>query len=90
MNQYPIEVLCYFAGIVDGEGYRHHDGCVSYVLDSGKSGGCGYAIPGILKDEEMEYFKSHPEDFAAYCNLSDRVYNGEKAPMAEMQAALLR
>ncbi len=77
-------------------GYRHHDGCVSYILDDYPASkpsekgpwGCGYAIPGILKDEELQYFKLHPEDFATYCNLSDRAYNGEKAPMAEMQAAL--
>ena len=79
-------------------GYRHHDGCVSYILDDypesqpDKKGpwGCGYAVPGILKDEEMKYFRKHPKDFETYCNLSDKEYNGEKAPMAKMQDTLLR
>jgi hypothetical protein len=35
-------------------GYRHHDGCVSYVIDelpkSNGGWGCGYAVPIILKE----------------------------------------
>ena len=77
-------------------GYRHHDGCVSYILDdfpesrpdSKGPWGCGCSVPGILKDEEMEYFRLNPKDFDVYCEMSDKTYNGKKAPMAEMNSAL--
>ncbi len=78
-------------------GYRHHDGCVSYILEeypdskADKRGpwGCGCAVPGILKDVELQYFKENPEAFTIWCASCDRPYNGERAPLIEMQAALL-
>lgn len=77
-------------------GYRHHDGCVSYILDDYPASkpsekgpwGCGYAVPGILKDPEYTYFKAVPERFLEWSKMCDRSYNGEKAPMDAMYRAL--
>lgn len=76
-------------------GYRHHDGCVSYILDEYPASkanakgpwGCGYAVPGILTDEEYNYFKAVPERFIEWSKLCDRNYNGEKAPLDAMYRA---
>ena len=65
-------------------GYRHHDGCVSYVLDdypeSATKGpwGCGTGVPQVLKDWEFKYFKSNKEDWKLWCIICDKKYNGEK------------
>lgn len=63
-------------------GYRHKNGCVSYVLDdypeSQKGWGCGTSVPCILKQWEYKYFKSHLTDFKEWLRLSDRKYNGDK------------
>jgi hypothetical protein len=77
-------------------GYRHHDGCVSYILDeyplskANEKGpwGCGYAVPGILTDREYNYFKAVPERFIEWSKLCDRSYNGKQAPMDAMYRAL--
>ncbi len=77
-------------------GYRHHDGCVSYILDDYPASkpnekgpwGCGYAAPGILTDQEYTYFKAVPERFLEWSKMCDRSYNGEKAPMDVMYRAL--
>jgi len=77
-------------------GYRHHDGCVSYILDDYPASkpnekgpwGCGYAVPGILTDKEYTYFKAVPERFLEWSKMCDRSYNGEKAPMDAMYRAL--
>jgi hypothetical protein len=63
-------------------GYRHHDGCVSYVLDDyteSKGGwGCGYRHPCILKEWEYNYFKKNKEEFKNWLKRNDREYNGKK------------
>lgn len=79
-------------------GYRSHDGCVSFILeDYPKSKpkpegegpwGCGAGVPEILTDKEYHYFKEHHDDFRTWLHLSDREYNGNRAPIDEMYAAL--
>ncbi len=63
-------------------GYRHHDGCVSYVLDNypkSKGGwGCGYCVPCVLKAWEHNYFQKNLPAFRAWLDASDRKYNGDK------------
>ena len=63
-------------------GYRHHDGCVSYVLDDypeSKGGwGCGCAVPCVLHEWEYKYFKNNVPKFIEWLKFSDRKYNGEK------------
>ena len=74
-------------------GYRHQDGCVSYVLEdysaSKKGWGCGYGVPGVLKAWEYRYFKDNPGDFKAWLDLSDRKYNGEKLDLKAYAKALV-
>lgn len=80
------------------EGYRSHDGCVSYILDDIKKSkpqpqgtgpwGCGASIPGILLDWEYKYFQDNPNDFKIWLNLSDVKYNGERYDVQEMYDAL--
>lgn len=77
-------------------GYRSHDGCVSYILDDipesqlNQQGprGCGVSVPGILTDEEYQYFIKHLEDFKIWLHLSDKEYNGEREPIQDMYKAL--
>ncbi len=73
-------------------GYRHHDGCVSYVLDDyadSKVGwGCGYAVPGVLKEWEYDYFKKNGSNFLEWLGVCDRKYNGESLDLAAYHAAL--
>ena len=71
-------------------GYRHQDGCVSYVLrDYPKSqAGCGCSVPCILKEWEYNYFKSNPKAFKTWLDLSDRVYNGNKLPITDYYNAI--
>ncbi len=63
-------------------GYRHHDGCVSYVLEdypeSKGSWGCGYAVPCVLKEWEYRYFRTSPDKFKIWLGLCDKEYNGKK------------
>lgn len=51
-------------------GYRHHDGCVSFMYGK-KEGGAGYAIPGLLKEWEFKYFKANPQEFREWLELSE-------------------
>lgn len=77
-------------------GYRHHDGCVSYILDSfpesraDKKGpwGCGSAVPGILKDEELVHFSYNYEDYCHYLSASYKSYNGTYPDIVGMRVAL--
>lgn len=72
-------------GIV-ANGYRSHDGCVSYILEDypetvEKPWGCGVSVPCILKEWEFIYFKTHPSEFKTWLALSDEKYNGDKLPL---------
>lgn len=75
-------------------GYRHKDGCVSYVLDnypdSQQGWGCGTAVPCVLKEWEYKYFKSHLKDFEEWLRLSDRTYNGKKLNLDEYYDAMTK
>jgi len=74
-------------------GYRHQDGCVSYVLEdypeSRKGWGCGASVPWILKEWEYKFFKKYPADFKDWLELSNREYNGKKMPIKDYEKALL-
>lgn len=74
-------------------GYRTHDGCVSYVLDgfpeSQKGWGCGMSVPIVLNEKEFQYFKKHPTQWLEWLSLADREYNGKKMPITLMYNALL-
>jgi hypothetical protein len=77
-------------------GYRHHDGCVSYVLDAypeskpGKKGpwGCGMSVPGVIKEWEFSYFQAHRDEFKLWLAAQDRAYNGNRLPMKDYFDAL--
>lgn len=76
------------------KGYRHHDGCVSYVLDdypeSGQKGGwgCGVNVPCILLDKEFKFFKKNLDLFQIWLRLSDKSYNGKKLELDKYFVAL--
>lgn len=76
-------------------GYRHHDGCVSYVLDdvpeSATKGpwGCGVQVPGCIRGDEYDYFREHTEEFRAWLDQSDRDYNGDRLPLDAYFTALV-
>ena len=74
-------------------GYRHKDGCVSYVLDdypdSRKGWGCGAAAPCVLKEWEFRYFQKNLPEFKEWLRLSDRDYNGEKLDMEAYYAGMV-
>lgn len=76
-------------------GYRHHDGCVSYVLDDfpeTKDGpwGCGMAHPCVMKQEEMDYFLENGlSAFRQWLDFQDREYNGERLPIPEYTRAFV-
>lgn len=73
-------------------GYRHKDGCVSYMLDnypaSNKGWGCGTAVPCILKEWEYKYFQANLDEFKEWLRLSDRSYNGDQLDMVAYHTAL--
>jgi hypothetical protein len=59
-------------------GYRHHDGCVSYILD-GRPGtpGCGVSVPVVLLKTEYDFFKENPEDYKTWCSKAyNKSFNG--------------
>lgn len=62
-------------------GYRHKDGCVSYVLDDypeSKGGwGCGTAVPCVIKEWEYNYFSENNEDYLIWLDESNKKYNGD-------------
>ncbi len=74
------------------KGYRHQDGCVSYVLDdcpgSEKGWGCGCAVPCVLKEWEFNHFRTHLSDFDTWLTLSDRKYNGKKLDLGAYKVAM--
>lgn len=73
-------------------GYRHKDGCVSYVLDdypeSKKGWGCGTAVPCVIKKWEYDYFKKNPNEFTKWLDGSDRKYNGDSLPIKDYFKAM--
>lgn len=71
------------------DGYRSHDGCVSYVLDnypeSKKGWGCGVQVPQILKEWEYNYFKNNQEDYKIWKEkVESRKYNGEEIKLTDI------
>lgn len=45
-------------------GYRHHDGCVSAILDgTTKEVGGGISHPSVLREDEYNYFVEHPDEW---------------------------
>ena len=77
----------WYFGVVRA-GYRHHDGCVSYILKGiGPQGdeddfegywGCGIAWPGLLKIEEFDFFKRQSDVYVQwYEEAKERDYNSK-------------
>ena len=77
-------------------GYRHHDGCVSYILDNipesrpDKKGpwGCGKSVPTVIKEWEYQHFADNPGDYQKFLDLSDREYNGTILVNDEMRTSI--
>jgi hypothetical protein len=72
-------------------GYRHHDGCVSFSLDSfpatkAKPWGGGFAVPTILLEREMNFFKTKGE-FRDWLKIQDDKYNGDRINIEAICAA---
>jgi len=82
-------------GIVQN-GYRHHDGCVSYSLIGFPETvetpwGCGNAVPSVLLLSEMNWFLNNNESiFNDWLNLQNQKYNGTVLPLQEYNNAFLR
>lgn len=60
------------------KGYRHHDGCVSFVFDNPAldGGGAGNCRPDVLLEKEFNYLRKHLEIvddwfYLAYKDLND-------------------
>ncbi len=71
------------------DGYRSHDGCVSYVLDnypeSKKGWGRGVAVPTVLKEWEYQYFKNNQGDYKIWKEkVESEEYNGEKIKLTDI------
>ena len=77
------EHCCLRLGWISGtvvDGYRHHDGCVSFIADEpfhanyeyeqGKGSGSGVSIPFILLESEYKWFASHPDRFLPWLKLA--------------------
>lgn len=88
----------YFGNVKDG--YRHHDGCVSYRLNGigpqtandkvfpFEKGfwGSGYAIPTVMLKSEYDYFKKHKKHYKMWCKKAyDKKFNGEILKVAEIK-----
>ena len=85
-----MEVSGWFAGIVKN-GYRHHDGCVSYRLYNvgpQEKGfwGCGMSVPIVLLKYEYEFFQANPSEYAVWCAKAyDKDYNGKTIEVAPIE-----
>ena len=70
------------------EGYRHHDGCVSYRMDDigpQEKGfwGNGYAIPTVLLENEYQFFKENTKEYLKWCEIAyNKDFNGERMNIA--------
>jgi hypothetical protein len=76
------------------EGYRHHDGCVSFIyegtiVEPGHAPGAGCGRPELLKEKEFQYFSEQMSgkkldewlskiDLRTWLKSQDRIYNGKK------------
>ena len=68
-------------------GYRHHDGCISYYADNkfhdgdyldGHGGSGGISRPEFLLESEYQWFKSNPERFKEWIEENcKKKYNGD-------------
>jgi hypothetical protein len=69
-------------------GYRHEDGCVSYVLkdigpQTGNFWGCGVSVPIVMLKSEYDFFEDHPDEYKIWCEKAyNKTYNGEKLVIA--------
>ena len=70
------------------EGYRHHDGCVSYKLENigpQEKGfwGCGMSVPTVLLESEYTWFIENPDSYKFWSSKAyNREYNGKTIPVA--------
>jgi hypothetical protein len=67
-------------------GYRHHDGCVRYVLDNveeSKGGwGSGTGRPEVLLKSEFDFFKKHKDMFRKWLLMAEK--KSDKLNIEEM------
>jgi len=65
-------------------GYRHHDGCVSYILnDRSGTPGCGVAVPIVMLKKEYDFFKSNIKEYKKWCSIAyNKTFNGNKLEVA--------
>jgi len=71
-------------------GYRHHDGCVSYIMegvgpqshDEGGFWGCGMSVPTVLKKKDWDFFRNNPDSYKVWTDVAyAKKFNGEKIPV---------
>ncbi len=73
-------------------GYRHHDGCVSYKLDGigpqdGEYWGCGFGVPCVMLKSEYDWFVLNPDKYKIWRDKScAENYNGEKIELPKVIA----
>jgi len=87
----------YFGEVKNG--YRHHDGCVSYRLNGkynqegndtsfpyvGGYPGCGVAIPYVMLKSEYDWFKENLKEYDVWYKKSyNKDFNGKKLKIAEL------
>lgn len=75
-------------------GYRHHDGCVSYMLngigpqdiDKGSGyWGVGVSVPIIMLKSEYDFFKENNTEYKKWCSIAyDKSFNGETIEVSEI------
>lgn len=72
-------------------GYRHHDGCVSYKLDGigpqneGEYWGCGFGVPCVMLKSEYDWFRDNPDKYKIWRDKScAERYNGEIIELPEV------
>jgi hypothetical protein len=71
-------------------GYRHHDGCVSFWLENigprtKAFWGCGVGSPTVMLKSEYMFFKDNPEEYKKWCAVAyKKKFNGVKLEMADI------
>ncbi len=74
-------------------GYRHHDGCVSYRLhDVGPQDidkgfwGVGVAVPIIMLKTEYDFFKENQGEYKLWCDVAyNKPFNGRNISPAQLK-----
>lgn len=84
-----IEDRWYFGKVVPG--YRHEDGCVSYVLrgfgpQDKDFWGCGVSVPIVMLKKEYDFFLLSPKAYKTWCKKAyAKDFNGQKLAVAPIK-----